>query len=72
MSRRKAMSKFVDPTINQIAERAYSNYLKRQQAGEPGDEQSDWLKAEEELKKELNPIVRSFFVKPRTKKAKSQ
>ncbi len=39
------------PTAEEISHAAYLNYLKRQQEGLEGCETSDWLAAEESLKK---------------------
>jgi hypothetical protein len=37
--------------LHEIKEKAYEIFLKRQMANAPGDELSDWLNAEAEIKK---------------------
>ena len=70
MSRRKTMSKFVDPTNDEIAERAYKYYLRRLENNIVGSEQEDWKQAEVDLRKEKCPAIKPFIVKARSKKTK--
>ena len=36
--------------LGEIEKRAYDIYLERQKTGKPGDDMSDWLQAEKEVK----------------------
>ena len=46
------------PTLNQLQEeiraKAHEIYLQRISSGEPGDDLSDWLRAEAEIKQKYN------------------
>lgn len=44
------------PSTDQIAEAAYLNYRRRVQDSLPGNHESDWLKAEEQLSDKNQPI----------------
>ncbi len=55
---RKAGKNAVRPTLEQLQEeiraKAHEIYLQRVSAGEPGDDLSDWLRAEAEVKHKYN------------------
>ncbi|GAB4221606.1 MAG: hypothetical protein Kow009_11830 [Spirochaetales bacterium] len=55
---RKAASRSSEPSVEQLQEqiraKAYEFYLRRISTGEPGDDLSDWLRAEAEIKQQYH------------------
>ncbi len=49
-TRKKAEKPELHKFLNEIEKRAYEIYLERKKNGISGDEMSDWLKAENEIK----------------------